>query len=29
MFGFVQGMYAGEGAVMIINVWGEPEVFMQ
>ncbi len=26
MFGFVQGVYAGE---TIINVWGEPEVFLR
>ncbi|KAK0245016.1 hypothetical protein EDD85DRAFT_2942 [Armillaria nabsnona] len=29
VFGFVQGVYASEGAVTIINVWGEPEVFMR
>ncbi|PBK60101.1 hypothetical protein ARMSODRAFT_1090516 [Armillaria solidipes] len=28
VFDFVQGVYAGEGAETIINVWGEPEVFM-
>ncbi len=29
VFGFVQGMYAGEGAETIINVWGEPEMSMR
>ncbi len=29
MFDFVQGVYAGEGIETIINVWGEPEVFMR
>ncbi len=29
VFGFVQGVYGGEGAETIINVWAEPKVFMR
>ncbi len=29
MFDFVPGVYAGERAETIIDVWGEPEVFMR
>ncbi len=29
MFDFVQSVYAGEGVETIINVWGDPEVFMR
>ena len=29
MFAFVRGVYASDGAKMIINVWGEPEMFVR
>ncbi|PBK89298.1 hypothetical protein ARMGADRAFT_1083835 [Armillaria gallica] len=29
VFDFVQAVYAGEGVETIINMWGEPEVFMR